>query len=372
MNPELSGSEKETAGFVAEELRKMGLTVKEKIAGYGLVAELTGTAAAAPCVALRADMDALPILEQNNFSYRSLNEGKMHACGHDAHMAMVLGAADILAKNPPRGTVKFIFQPSEEKPPGGAKKMVKAGILGNPDVSAVLGLHVSPDYPLGTVALKEGTLMAIADDFVLTIRGKGGHGAYPHLTADTIVITAQVIQNLQHIVSRRIDPTEPAVLSIGTIQGGTAQNIIPDQVILTGTVRTISEETRGKMVALIKETVGSVTTLWGGDFNLDYLYGYPPVVNHSWPTGVIKDIVKQLPEVKLTSMDKPLMIGEDFSYYGRAVPAAYFFLGIGSDSRKHPLHHSCFDIEEDALPLGTEILARSVCRIMDNKCIVDE
>lgn len=359
MHPETAGKEKNTASYLAEELSKMGLPVRENIFGYGLMAELTGKEDG-KCIALRADMDALPVTEQTNLEYKSLTPGVMHACGHDAHMAMLLATAAELAQDPPPGRVKFIFQPREEKPPGGGKYMVEAGVLKNPDADAVICLHVSPNYPVGTVAIKEGIMTGIADDFELIIHGKGGHGATPHLTNDPIIITAQVIQGIQHIISRRVDPTEPALLSLGTIHGGTAQNIIPDQVVLTGTVRSTKQAVRERIINLLHQTLTGITEAWDADYTLDYVYGYPPVINDPRITRLIMDVVQGQPALHLHVMEKPVMIGEDFAYFAKEVPSAFFFFGCGSETKNNPLHHSSFDIEEACLPLGVKVMTEAV------------
>lgn len=360
MYPETAGKEKDTAAYLSKELSCLGLTVKENIFGYGLVAELTGKEMG-KCIAIRADMDALPIEEETNLEFKSLTPGVMHACGHDAHMAVLLGTAAELAQNPPPGTVKFIFQPSEEKPPGGAKYLIEAGVLKDPDVDGLIGLHVSPSYPVGAVALKEGVMTGIADDFELTVKGKGGHGATPHFTVDPILVTSQVIQGLQHIISRKVDPTEPALLSLGTIHGGTTQNIIPDQVVLTGTVRSTSQSVREKIIDAMHQILDGITNAWGADYKLDYLYGYPPVINDPGITRIIMDVV-QKEGFELQVMDKPVMIGEDFAYYGMQIPASYFFLGCGSENKKYSLHHKSFDIEETCLPIGVKMMTRTVWR----------
>lgn len=360
MHPETAGKERDTAAYLKKELSSLGLTVKENIFGYGLVAELSGKEGG-KCIALRADMDGLPIEEQTNLEFKSLTPGVMHACGHDAHMAVLLGTAAQLVQNPPPGHVKFIFQPSEEKPPGGAKYLIEAGILKNPDVDGMIGLHVSPSYPVGAVALKEGVMTGIADDFELIIRGKGGHGAVPHLTVDSILVTAQVIQGLQHIISRQVEPTEPALLSLGTIHGGTTQNIIPDQVVLTGTVRSTSQSVREKIIDAMHQLLTGITSAWGADYQLDYLYGYPPVINNPGLTGLIMNVVGE-DGFELKVMDKPVLIGEDFAYFGDHTPASYFFLGCGSADKKYSLHHNSFDIEEECLSIGVKVMTRTVER----------
>jgi len=361
MHPEISGKEKDTANYIAYILTEMGLDVRKNIAGYGLLATLPGDDGK-KCVALRADMDALPITEMNTCMYRSQRPGWMHACGHDAHIAMVLGAAKMLKENPPGGAIKFIFQPREEKPPGGARDMVAAGVLKNPTVDAVFGTHITTDYPLGMVAVFDGVVMAVADDFKLSIIGRGGHGASPHQTIDTIAVTAQSIEALQSIHSRRIDPTEPVVLTIGTIHGGTAQNIIPDRVDMTGTLRCLNTQVRDKVMEYMHDTLRGITSSWGASYELDYIYGYPPVVNSHELNEVVAQAAR-MSGFNVETMEKPLLAGEDFSYYGMAAPAAFFFTGAGSERCHRPWHHHSFDIEEDALPMGAKTLAHAAALV---------
>lgn len=365
MRPEISGKEKDTANYVAQILADMGLIIQKNIAGYGVLATLEGDPHK-KCVALRADMDALPIEEKNTCIYRSQRPGWMHACGHDAHMAMVLGAAKMISENPPGGTVKFIFQPREEKPPGGARDMVMAGVLRNPDADAVFGTHITNDYPVGVVALFDGVVMAVADDFRLSITGKGGHGASPHQTIDTIAVTAQTIEALQNIHSRRIDPTEPVVLTVGTIHGGTAQNIIPDRVDMTGTLRCLNTKVRDKVMEYMHDTLQGITSAWGAAYELDYIYGYPPVINNHDLNQVLAEAA-QAAGAQMEIMERPLLAGEDFSYYGREAPAAFFFTGAGSQRYQRPWHHNCFDIEEDALPIGAKTMALAACHVAEQE-----
>ncbi|MCL1874151.1 MAG: amidohydrolase [Clostridiales bacterium] len=362
MHPEIAGKERETAAYVAKKLRQMGLKVEENIAGFGLMAVLPGDPQK-NCVALRADMDALPIDEINNTVYKSQRPGWMHACGHDAHMAMVLGAARTLTQNPPGGALKFIFQPSEEKPPGGAREMVWAGVLQNPDVDAIFATHITNAYPVGTVGLFDGAVMAVADDFKLTICGRGGHGASPHQTIDTIAVTAQAIEAMQNIHSRRIDPTEPVVLTIGTIHGGTAQNIIPDRVEMTGTVRCSRTQTRDRVLEYMHEVLAGVTYAWGAHYELNYIYGYPPVINNPRLLHLVEEVARDIPGLTIKNMAKPLMAGEDFSYFSAAVPAVFFLTGSGSE-KHHQAWHTCdFDIDENALTFGATLLAQTVTRV---------
>lgn len=363
MYPEISGAEKETASFIASELKAMGLEVKENIAGFGVLATLWGDPRK-KCVAIRADMDALPIEENNDSPYKSKHHGLMHACGHDAHMAMVLGAAKMLSGHKCGGTVKFIFQPSEEKAPGGAKNMVASGVLRNPDVDAVIGTHITNAHPVGSIALMDGAAMALADDFELAIYGKGGHCASPHQTVDTITVAAQIIGALQSIHSRRIDPHEPVVLSIGTIHGGSAQNVIPEKVVMTGTLRAMNYETRDKVLEYMRQTLEGITASWQAGYQLDYLYAYPPVINDPKLNMIIKDIIKELPGIQISEMKKPLMAGEDFSYYGQEVPSVFFFTGSGSERCQQTWHENRFDIEEDALWVGAKVMAHFASRIV--------
>ena len=355
MHPEISGNERDTANYVADILEEMGLDVKRSIAGYGVLATLAGDPQK-KCVALRADMDALPIEEKNTCIYRSQRPGWMHACGHDAHMAMVLGAAKMLKENPPGGTIKFIFQPREEKPPGGARDMVAAGVLNDPAVDAVFGTHITNEYPLGTVALFDGVVMAVSDDFHLSIVGKGGHGASPHQAVDTIAVTAQVINALQNIQSRRIDPTEPVVLTVGTISGGTAPNIIPERVEMSGTLRCLNTDVRDMVMEYLYDTLQGITSAWGAAYELDYAYGYPPVVNDQKLNQILAEAIIKA-GAKIEIMERPLLAGEDFSYYGKEAPAAFFFTGSGSERFYQPWHHNCFDIEEDAMIFGAKTMA---------------
>ncbi len=363
--PEVSGQEIHTSTYIAQCLQEMGIRIKKNIAGYGVLGILEGDPDK-KCVAVRADMDALPIQENNRSAYQSLNQGVMHACGHDAHMAMVLGAAQLLSTNRPQGTVKFIFQPREEKPPGGAKDMIKAGVLEDPKVDGVIATHITNAFPCGTIALADQMAMALADDFHLSIFGRGSHGAEPHKSLDTILITAQVIQALQNIVARRVNPVYAAVISIGTIHGGTSQNIIPDRVDLTGTVRCLDVTLRDEMLEDIHQVLSGITSAWGANYELNYIYGYPPVKNHPLTNGWVLDAVASLKgslPICLQKLEHSMMAGEDFAYFGLKVPSTFFFTGAGNQNCQQPWHNNCFDIDEDALVFGSSVMATIAWKI---------
>lgn len=362
--PETFGEEKGTAEFIQAELKKLGLQIIPNVFENGFAAVLPGDPKK-KCVAVRADMDALPIEEQTGFDFASKVPGKMHACGHDGHMSVMMGVAKALVENKPQGTVKFIFQPREEKPPGGAKFMIENGVLKNPDVDAIFGCHVNPKFPTGTIALKNSTIMAVADDFFLHIRGKGGHGSAPQSTIDPILVAAEFIVAIQSVVSRINDPMHPLVISFGEIRGGTSQNIIPDEVYLTGTLRCLDGEVRDMAVAKMKQILEGITSAWGAEYDLDYLYAYPPLNNAPEMIDVVKDVVAALaegdvPGIKTQVMPYSLLAGEDFAYYSQQVPAAYFMLGCEQPGRVYPWHHACFTLNEECLAIGANVIANAV------------
>lgn len=363
-HPETFGEESETAAYIQAELKKLGLKILPNVFENGFAALLEGDPNK-KCVAVRADMDALPIEEQTGLPFASEVPGKMHACGHDGHMSIMMGVAKALVENPPQGTVKFIFQPREEKPPGGAKFMIENGVLENPKVDAVLGCHVNANYPTGTIALKPGIIMAVADDFTLHIYGKGGHGSAPQVTIDPILVAAECVVALQSIVSRINNPMYPLVISFGEIKGGTSQNIIPDEVMLTGTLRCLSNHVRDRAVSEMKRVLNGVTEAWGASYQLDYLYAYPPLNNDETMVRLVEDVVKtlsesDLPGIKTEMMPYSLLAGEDFAYYSQKVPAAYFMLGCEEPGHVYPWHHSCFTLNEDCLPIGVNVIANTV------------
>jgi len=358
-NPELTWQEFDTAKYVADSLRKIsGIDVTENIGKNGVVGLLKG-ASEGPVVALRADMDALPIQEETGVEYASKNPGVMHACGHDGHVAILLGAAKILASKVSEisGSIKFIFQPAEEGG-AGARHMCDDGVLENPKVDTIFGLHGWPELPCGDVGLRSGSILASAAEVRIEIEGKGGHAAFPNLAVDPILIGAQVVQNLQSIASRFVAPTEPVVLSITQFNAGTAFNVIPKTVLLQGTLRTVSSETKSKCIEQITKICQSAAESVGGKATVNISVGYPPTINDPEVTDYAEKVAtKLLSEKRVNRLPNPSMGGEDFSYYLEKIPGTFFFLGLG-DGRKggYPsLHHPEFDFNDAALQTGIEM-----------------
>jgi len=361
--PEIAYTEYKTSGIVVRELRKLGIEVKTGVAKTGVVGLLNKNRKG-KTVALRADMDALPVTEMTGLPYRSKNPGKMHACGHDVHMSCVIGAAKILSslKDELPGKVKFIFQPSEEVTPGGAYPMIKAGVLKNPEVNGIFGLHSDSAIPIGKIGVKNGPMMAQADDFDITIIGKGGHGARPQDGIDAIVVASAVIQALQTIPSRRISPLKSVVISIGSIEGGTARNIICDKVVLKGTVRTLEKGITEKIPRLLKEIVAGVTQGYGADFELNYYEGYPVLVNNPDITDLVRSSISKLfGKEAIFEVKEPMMGGEDFAYFLKNVPGSFIRLGIRNEKigAVHPWHHPEWKVDEKAIEIGSSLLAQA-------------
>jgi amidohydrolase len=372
MHPELSNREERTSRIVAERLRALGLEdIKTGIARYGVTALLKG-AKPGPVVAVRADMDALPIQETNNVPYKSKVPGVKHACGHDAHTTVQLGVAEVLSKMRDQisGTVKFIFQPAEEGPPageeGGAPLMIKEGALENPRPQAIFGLHTS-QFDVGQVAYHSGPAMASADRFDITVRGRKSHGAQPHLGIDAIVVAAECITAIQAIHSRRIDPLEPLVITIGTIKGGDRNNIIAEEVRMGGTMRTLNEDVRKRAQEMMRQTLASVTSAYGASFDLQFdspnpvTYNDPKLVEETLPT------MKRLLGDANVIAPKPFMPAEDFSYFQKVIPGFYFFLGVGNKAKGlTPMWHTAdFDIDEESLVVGVKVMANVLLDYLD-------
>lgn len=358
--PELAFEEYKTAEIIERILKSEAIgEIRTGIAGTGITACV---GRGAPKVALRADMDALPVTEQTGLPYSSKHPGKMHACGHDVHMTAVLGAGMLLKEylSEQHGGVKLIFQPAEETPPGGARGMIRQGVI-NEELEAIVGLHSQPFLPAGSIGVKEGPIMAAADMFTLTIAGQGGHGALPHQTRDAIVVGSHVVQTLQTVVSRMVDPLEPAVISVGSFHAGTKANIIAGQARLEGTVRTLTAETRERMPKLMEQVIKGICDSYQVEYQFSYEWGYPPVVNDTSLVALLRDSAQRLlGEENVYQIPHPSMGGEDFSYYLESVPGVYFYLGVGNEklARQYPWHHPRFQADEAALPVAAAVLAQ--------------
>ncbi|MFD2670221.1 amidohydrolase [Marinicrinis sediminis] len=356
-HPELSYQEKETTAFVRRMLTEWGIPSRSGEHGHGIIADIAGSRPG-PTVALRADMDALPIQDQKTCDYRSRQAGVMHACGHDGHTSVLLGLAKFFAENRQElnGNVRLIFQHAEEFTPGGAVAMIRAGALEGVDV--VYGIHLWTPLQVGHIASAPGPFMAAADEFTIDVRGKGGHAGLPHEAVDSIYIGSQLVQSLQGIVSRQINPVQPAVVSVCSFQGGSSFNIIADQCQLKGTVRTFDEQTRHQIHNRIRQLTEHVTTMHGGMGELHYQDGYPSVVNHAREFERFERIgVEQMGSERVQRMPY-VMAGEDFAYYLQKVPGCFMFVGAGNPDKGmvYPHHHPLFDIDEDALLIAGELL----------------
>lgn len=355
MHPEIAFEEKRTGGKIAEYLEGIGIPVTRP-ALTGVRGVLEGRPGGRG-VALRADMDALPLKEEGDKVYISRNPKAAHACGHDGHMAVLMGAAELLRRRRGefRGRVVFLFQPSEERSPGGAVRMVEEGVLEGAE--AVFGLHFWQPMPSGSVGLVKGPMMARSDDFRLTIRGRGGHGAMPHQAVDTILAAAQTVVNMQSVISRSVDPLKPAVLSFGTVEGGTIYNIIPAEVKLSGTVRTLEPEIRAVVEQRLREVAADTARTFGAEVEVEYIPGFPPVVNNPEMADLVLRVVREsLGEERIKEID-PVMGGEDFAYYLEKLPGAFLFFGSGTGF-PWPHHHPRFDLDEGILPDAAELMAR--------------
>jgi amidohydrolase len=360
-NPELSFQEFETSKYVKIALENIGISKIEHKANTGLVALIEGKNPSVKTIALRADMDALPIKELNNVAYKSKNEGVMHACGHDVHTSCLLGAAQILfsLRNEFEGTIKFIFQPGEEKLPGGASMMINEGVLKNPDANAIIGQHVMPLIPVGKVGFKSGLYMASTDELYVKVIGKGGHGAMPQLNIDPVVIAAQIIISLQQIVSRMSSPIIPSVLSFGKVIANGATNVIPNEVIMEGTFRTLDEKWRLEAHDKMVKMATMIAESMGGKCEFEVRKGYPFLHNDETLTAKAKQhAIEFLGPENVIDLDI-WMAAEDFAYYSQIIPACFYRLGTRNEEKGivSSVHTPTFDIDENALEIGSGLMA---------------
>ena len=360
-HPELAYHEEVTAKLVADRLEALGIDVKRKVGGTGVLGTLRGSKKGR-VVALRADMDALPVQEMSDVDFRSKTDGAMHACGHDTHVAMLLGAARILAdhRDELHGTVKFLFQPAEEHGGrGGALPMIEDGVMKDPKVDYVFGLHIDSIRKSGEIGFREGPVMAAPDGFKVKIIGRGGHGSAPHQTVDPIYVAAHVILALQGVSSRMIDPVRPFVISVGAVHSGTKENIIPDEAVLDGTIRTLDESTRKVAKRKVEEVVKGVCKTFGARAEVDFEKdAYPVTINDPKATGRAVGVLKKIPGIKVKRVEW-LLGGEDFSRFLQKAPGTFYFLGTDNPAKGciYPNHSSKFKVDEEVLKFGTASLA---------------
>jgi amidohydrolase len=364
--PELGFQEALTAELIHQKLSEWGIFHQTGVAKTGVVAVIEGRRSG-KTLAVRADMDALPIQEENEVPYRSQKDGSMHACGHDGHTAIALGFAAYLAKHRDfAGTVKIIFQPAEEGP-GGAQPMIEAGVLQNPDVDAIIGLHLWNYLPMGTVGVRAGALMAAVECFRCTIFGKGGHGAIPQTTIDSVLVSAQIVTLLQSIVARNVDPLDSAVVTVGELHAGTAANVIADTARMQGTVRYFDPKYQGFFQQRVEAVIRGVCDSHGAKYDLDYWQLYPPVVNDAAIADLVRSVAEAVVETPAGVVPQcQTMGGEDMSFFLQAVPGCYFFLGSANAIRNftYPHHHPRFDFDETVLQVGVEMFARCAERFL--------
>ena len=361
MNPELGMEEVRTARVVAEKLESLGLEVTTQVGETGVVGMLEGSGPGKTLL-LRADMDALPILEENNVPYRSKVDGIMHACGHDGHMACLLAVAKILSANRQAfaGRIKFVFQPGEEGF-AGARKMIEDGVLENPAVDAAFGLHVTSELPCGIVGVRSGSMMACMDHFTYRIKGKGGHAAQPEEGIDAIQMSVQLISALHNIPCREVSQMKPLLVHVGTINGGEAFNVVAENVTISGTVRTYDEDFRKSLPERMNRIGHGITAAFGGEHELDYDFGYPPLVNDSIMTNlVLKESAIAVGKEKTQEIE-PELGSEDMAFFLERVPGCFFYIGARNDQKgmNQPHHNSKFDFDEDSLLVGVEVMIRS-------------
>jgi amidohydrolase len=360
-NPELSYQEFNTANYITQKLKEFGLHPQKAIANTGVVVLIEGKNPSKKIIALRADIDALPITEANEIDYKSKNNGVMHACGHDVHSASLLGTAKILneTKSQWEGTVKLIFQPGEEKNPGGASIMIKEGVLQNPSPTSIIGQHVFPLLPVGKIGFREGKYMASSDEIYLKVIGKGGHGAAPELTIDPVVIASHIIIALQQVISRNASPKQPTVLTFGKITAMGATNIIPNEVNIAGTFRALDEIWRADGLKKIKKMAESIAEGMGGKCEVDIHHGYPCLENNPELTKAIRAAAVQYVGVENVVDIEQTLGSEDFAYYSQVIPASFYRLGTRNEAKgiTSYVHTPTFNIDEDALKIGPGLMA---------------
>lgn len=368
IHPELSNQEWQTAKWLKTQLQEIGIPIIEYENMPGFVARIQGTSEEE--LALRADMDALPIEDEKDCTYQSQAKGVMHACGHDGHMTMLLGLAKILHSLAQEGrlktSIRLIFQHSEEQVPGGAKPMIEAGVLGK--AKYILGAHLWSTLEVGKVGIRPGVMMAAADRFIVEIQGKGGHGSMPHQTVDSVVVVSELVQNLQTIISRNVNPLDSAVITVGTIHAGTNFNIIADKARMTGTVRTFRSEIQGLIRNRMEQVVSGTCNIHQAEYQLQYIEGYPPVINDSdLTTVVITELENIINQQNIVDMD-PVMGGEDFSYYLQQIPGVYFFIGAGNQEKGivYPQHHPKYDIDEQSMLIGVRCFLSVIEKMQEN------
>ena len=364
-NPELSFQEEKTSQFIYDTLQSFGNLEITRPTKTSVVARLIGPQPG-KTLAIRADMDALPIQEENTFEFASQNPGVMHACGHDGHTAMLLGTAKILSglKDQIKGEVRFLFQHAEELFPGGAEEMVQAGVMDGVDL--VIGTHLWSPIEKGKVGVVYGSMMASPDTFWITVNGKGGHAALPHQTIDSIAVAAQVVTNLQHIVSRNTDPLDSLVISVTQFIGGTTHNVIPGQVKIWGTVRSFDPTLRESIPAKMERVVKGITEAHEASYEFKYEFGYRPVINDNEVTAVIEETVREVFGEEALDMMRPNMGGEDFSAFMEKAPGCYFYVGAGNEEQgiTYPHHHERFTIDEDALEIGVKTFLHATFKFL--------
>ncbi|MBC7474250.1 MAG: amidohydrolase [Candidatus Sericytochromatia bacterium] len=365
-NPELGFQEFKTSELIYNTLKELGYEVSI-VAKTGVVGLIRGHDQT-KTLAVRADIDCLPLQELNQVDYISQNEGKMHACGHDGHTAIALATAKLIKSRQSelKGNVKFIFQPAEESP-GGAEPMIKEGVLENPKVDAIIGLHLWNNIPLGTLGIKSGILMASADEFIINIKGKGGHGALPHQTVDSIVVMAHIITALQTIVSRNVNPLEPAVVTVGKVESGSNFNIIAESAKMIGTVRTFDNDLRDQIEKKIEQITKNITQAFGADYSYQYIKFYPPTINDVYMASLIKEAALDVVSNDMILENEITMGAEDMSYFLQKVPGCYFFVGSANKEKglDKPHHNPYFDFDEEALSIGTQVMTNAIFKYFE-------